>query len=260
MPGSAFLPLVPRPNPVGYNNAELRTDFKAVGLSFIAVGSADAEIDLTKVTVTGYTEGTAGDVEIQMLDSLGVSVATYQWNDYDKKDKKSGQTIHYEGWSDANDGSFIAEGDVIIPAGKGMWIHAPSAEWKIVCNGQVLTAGQAIKLCEDFTMAANPYPCSVDLTTLWVSGYEEGTAGDVEIQMLDSLGVSEATYQWNDYDKKDKKSGQTIHYEGWSDANDGSFISEGDVVLQSNDGLWVHAPADTWYLNFPGILGDETAE
>ena len=245
-------------NPVGYNNAELRTDFKAVGFSFIAVGSANAEVDLTKVSVTGYTEGTAGDVIIQMLDSSGNTIASYQWNDFDKKDKKTGETIHYEGWLDQDANDYIKEGDVVIPAGKGMWVYAPSEEWKILCNGQVFTAGQAVKLRSDFIMAANPYPCDIDLTTLFVSGYDKtsGTAGDVIIQMLDSSGNTIASYQWNDFDKKDKKSGQTVHYEGWLDQDANDYVKEGDVTIKANDGLWTYAPDDTWYLNFPGILDD----
>ena len=211
---------------------------------------------MTKVTVTGYEGNTSSDVVIQKLDSLGNAEATYLWHDYDKKDKKTGETIHYEGWYDQDNSVYIQDGEVIIPAGKGLWVSAPSSDWKLLCNGQVLTAGQAIQLRADFVMVANPYPIAVDLTALWVSGYEGNTSSDVVIQKLDNLGNAEATYLWHDYDKKDKKTGETIHYEGWYDQDNGVYIAQGDMLINPNDGLWVSAPADTWYLNFPGILGD----
>ena len=105
-------------------------------------------------------------------------------------------------------------------------------------------------------MVANPYPCDVDLMATWISGYEGNTSGDVNVQILDSVGIPAATYQWHDFDKKDKKTGQTVHYEGWYDADNGVYISEGDVTIKSNDAMWIYAPANTWYINFPGILDD----
>ena len=253
---------MPRSNPVGYNQTGLQNNFKAAGLSFISVGG-DAETDLMTVTVTGYGDtAQSGQVAIQTLDDMGFMSKTYQWHDYTKKDKKSGETIHYYGWYNLTDGKYVEDEEVIFPAGAGLWVQAYSEDIKLVCNGQVLTPAIAVRLQENFTMVGNPYPCDVNLTAMWVSGYTEAEAqsGQIACQTLDDMGFMSKTYQWHDYTKKDKKSGQTVHYYGWYNLTDGKYVEGDEIIVHAGDALWVQAPANPnpgstypYCLNFPEL-------
>ena len=205
-------------------------------------------MDLTKLTVVGYAESCAGEFDIQLLDDLGRTVKQYAWHDFDKKGK------HYLGWCDVSDGHYVAEGEVLFASGKGLWVKAYAEGLSLMCNGQVLTASQSIKLQNNFTMVSNPYPVDVPLLNMWAEGYGESCAGEIDLQTLDELGRTTNMYVWHDFSKKGKD------YYGWYDANKGLYIlPEDNVLLKAGGAYWVHcnmAEGRQFFLNFPAILQD----
>ena len=108
--------LIPSGNIVGYNNIALRYGGTVTGPNFISVGKD--KIDLTSFGVGGesYAPGeSAADVVIQVLKYNGSTEASYSWIDL---------TGDFEpGWYDSDSYDPIAEGDVLLPAGQGMWIQ-----------------------------------------------------------------------------------------------------------------------------------------
>ena len=228
---------------VGYSNGDLREGFKAAGAQFVPVSGTT--IDLTEITVTGYDkeEGTAEQVSVQTLDKNGSRVNFYYW--YDAVD---GSDVYY-GWLDADSGEFIKSGDVTIAVGDGLWVDAPSSDFKLQSAGQVMSASAAVTLREGFKMVGNPTPVAVDLTDITVTGYneEEGTAEQVSVQTLDKNGSRVNFYYW--YDAVD---GSDVYY-GWLDADSGEFIEEGDVEVGAGEALWVDAPSTDFTLVLPGV-------
>lgn len=69
-------------------------------------------VDLTKCVVTGYDteEGSDSEMYIQTLDEYGRTVASYFWVDVDG----------VIGWYN-EDGEEVAEGDVVVQPGAGLW-------------------------------------------------------------------------------------------------------------------------------------------
>ncbi len=230
-------------NVVGYAAGTLREGFKAAGAQFIPVSGST--VDLTDITVTGYdTEaGTVEEVSVQTLNKNGDMVNQYFWYDY-----VDGSDVYY-GWLDADSGDFVVEGDVTFAVGDGLWVDAPSADYKLQTAGQVMTSSAAITLREGFKMVANPTPVDVDLTAITVSGYdtEAGTVEEVSVQTLNKNGDMVNQYFWYDY-----VDGSDVYY-GWLDADSGDFISEGDVSVGAGSALWVDAPSTDYNLVLPGV-------
>ena len=233
----------PLPFIVGYSNGDLREGFKAAGAQFVPVSGTT--IDLTDITVTGYDkeEGTEEEVSVQTLNKNGGREDLYLW--YDVTD---GSDVYY-GWLDADSGEFIAAGDVNLNVGDGLWVNAPSSEYKLQSSGQVMSASAIVTLREGFKMVGNSTPIAVDLTDITVTGYdeEEGTEEEASVQTLNKNGGREDLYLW--YDVTD---GSDVYY-GWLDADSGEFIEEGDVEVGAGEALWVNAPSTDFKLVLPGV-------
>ena len=69
---------------------------------------------------------------------------------------------------------------------------------------------------------------SFDLTDLKVTGYEESTEGDVQIQTLDEYGRTVDTFFYYDVPGE---------LTGWLDSTD-TEVEVGDVTFQAGEGLW----------------------
>ena len=231
-------------NVVGYSTIDLREGFKAQGACFIPV--SDTTIDLTDVVVTGYDkeEGTDSDVYIQSLDAAGKQIegSVYFWLDI-----VDGEDVYY-GWMNEA-GDFIEKGDAVFAPGDGVWVYAPSTEFKLQYSGQVSQSATAVALRKGFRLVSNPNPIGIDLTSISVEGYdkEEGTDSDVYIQSLDAAGkqVEGSVYFWLDI-----VDGEDVYY-GWMNEG-GDFIEEGDKILEMGETIWAYAP-DTWSVVIPGV-------
>lgn len=236
-------------NIVGYNTTATRLQGNAMGLSFVQIGG-DNDMDLTKLTVVGYAEKCSGEFQIQTLDSLGRTTAQYEWHDFDKKGS------HYFGWYDGRAGRYVLEGEVLFPAGKGLWVMATIEGLSLMCNGQVMTSAQTIPLQDNGSMVANPYPVDVPLLKMWASGYEDTgkSSGEIQLQTLDELGRTVAQYEWHDFTKKGTS------YYGWYDGRAGKYVMEEDkIVLKAGAAYWAMCKMEQgrqFYLNFPAILTD----
>ena len=71
-------------------------------------------VDLTQITIGGYEEATEGDVQVQTLDYAGRTVANYTYYDI------PGEVT---GWFDGDDNE-VAEGDVVVKPGEGLWTYS----------------------------------------------------------------------------------------------------------------------------------------
>ena len=225
---------------VGYAQTDLRTGFTAAGSQFVAVGES---FDLNDLSGAGYdpADGTDGDVSVQTLDASGNAIDMYFWVDVTDGD----DVVH--GWFDG-DGNPVERGDVTLQVGDGLWVESSSDDFKLQSAGKVATADSQMSLRAGFKMVANGTPVSVDLTDIWVSGYdpEEGTDGDVSVQTLDASGNAVDMYFWVDV-----TDGDDVVY-GWFDG-DGNEISEGDVSVAPGAGLWAESSASTFKINVPGV-------
>ena len=216
---------------------------KAAGAQFIPV--TGTKIDLTDITVTGYNkeDGTEEEVSVQTLNKNGDMVDKYYW--YDITD---GDDVYY-GWLDLASGDFIEPGEVLFDVGDGLWVDAPSSDFKLQSAGQVMTAAATVTLREGFKMVGNPTPVAVDLTDITVTGYneEDGTEEEVSVQTLNKNGDMVDKYYW--YDVTD---GDDVYY-GWLDLASGDFIEAGDVEIGAGEALWVDAPSTDFKLILPGV-------
>ena len=82
-------------------------------------------VDLTDAFIGGYEESTEGDVQVQTLDEAGRTVATYFYYDVPGE---------LTGWLDINDEE-VAEGDVIIQPGQGLWTISSADGFTFVFPG-----------------------------------------------------------------------------------------------------------------------------
>lgn len=192
-------------------------------------------IDLTALTVTGYEEICEGDVNVQILDSLGRGGEIYSWYDVPE--------ANLYGWLDGSDEP-VEAGAVTLAPGEGLWVNAPGEDYGLQSAGQVPTSDIAVVLRQDFKLVVNPAPVTVDLTAISVTGYEEICEGEVNVQILDSLGRGGEIYSWYDVPEADLY--------GWLDGSD-EPLEEEVVTLAAGEGLWVNAPSSDYSIKFPGV-------
>ena len=191
-----------------------------VGAQFIACdGSSEITLSSLKPVAANMTaEDLAGSVEIQTLDSAGLTVDSYVWNG--------------EGW----------EGDegATFKAGVGLWVFnqvGDSDSVSIQSAGMVQSSDVSVQLDINYgaVAVANPFPLSValsDIVPTCESISASDLAGSVEIQTLDSAGQTVDSYIWNG--------------EGWEGDNNTTFAP--------GAGLWVFnqvGDAGKVYLTFP---------
>ena len=86
----------------------------------------------------------------------------------------------------------------------------------------------------------------INLQDIKVVGYEESSEEEVSAMILDEYGRSnvEQTYYWIDV-----TDGDDVLY-GWFNS-DGDLAEE--VTLAPGEGLYVNAPSNAYYLNFPKV-------
>ena len=83
-----------------------------------------------------------------------------------------------------------------------------------------------------------------DLTDLKVTGYDEATEGDVQIQTLDEYGRTVANYTYYDVPGE---------LTGWLDSDDNE-VEVGDVTFQAGEGLWSYSLDDGFGLQSAGMV------
>ena len=83
-----------------------------------------------------------------------------------------------------------------------------------------------------------------DLTDLRVTGYDEATEGDLQIQTLDYAGRTVATYFYYDVPGE---------LTGWLDFDDNE-VEVGDVIFQPGEGLWAYSAIEGLGLQSAGMV------
>ena len=199
---------------------------------FINVGGANA-IDLTAITVKGYDEASADEVDIQVLTSAGKKAVAYYWFDVPGELEA--------GWYNA-DTELIEAGTVTFAAGDGLWIGGQDG-YSVVFPGQVKFSATAVALRSGFVAAGNMYPTAIDLADVTVSGYDEASADEVDIQILTSAGKKSVAYYWFDVPGELDA--------GWYNA-DTELIQPDTVKFEAGAGMWVSGQ-DGYFLNFPAL-------
>ena len=213
--------------PVGYQQKGLQTGFTMSSATFVPVGGGDVNINDIKPNGSSIDEG---DVNIQTLDALGHTVATYVYYGDDMFDDDCPA-----GWYD-DDGAV----DVSFPVGTGLWIAAPDAETSLTFSGKVPTSDVVVVLRTGFTATANMMPTAVSIQDILPVG-PSIDGGDVNIQTLDALGHTTATYVYYGEDMFDDDCPA-----GWYD-DDGLV----DVTFPAGTGLWVAAPDGETSITIP---------
>ena len=229
-------------NVVGYAAKTLQSGFTATGINFVNVGGTAS--NLNDLKVTGYEGSYAdGGVVLSKLDEAGYVLNNVMWTWYDVEDPDMG-TLY--GWYN-DDGDSGA--DEALTIGEGVWVQAPSSDFKIQVAGQVYTNAVPVTLQSGFTMCANPAPTALTLNDAVISGYGDSYAdGGVVLSKLDEAGYVLDNIMWTWYDVEDPDMG-TLY--GWynDDGDEGST-----EPLGSGEAVWIQAPSSDFIVTFPSAL------
>ena len=231
---------------VGYTQVAAKEGFKAMGAPFAPVSDT---MNLQDLKVTGYdaSEGFSGAFEIQLLDTIGRTSASYTWFDI-PKDETDPDSVAFYGWYD---GDFNLVEDVTVSPADGLWVSSDSESYKLQSSGSVIKTPTAKTLvAEGFVMVANPIPVDVDIQDITVGGYDTDGAfeGTVEIQFLDTIGCTSASYMWFDI-PKDETDPDSVAFYGWYD---GEFNLAEDVKVEIGGAVWTSSDSAAYSLVFPG--------
>ncbi len=162
-------------NVVGYQNKSIGKDYNFVAPTFVAINgtaiSSDA-ITLTGDGVTGYVD------QIQKLDELGNTTATYTWD--------GAKWIN----SDYSDASFT------IASGESVLLYSFQGGASVQFSGAVSKSDSTVTTTgTGFTFIGNSTPVTVNIADITLSG--AATPYVDQIQTLDDLGNTEETYIWD---------------------------------------------------------------
>ena len=182
--------------------------------------------------------GAWGEVNIQTLTDVGVTEESYFWNDF-----IDGEDVWY-GWYADGEEEPAKRGDLIFAPGEGFMLKCESYEYPYALQsaGQVLTAAdQPTELRLHEKLVSNPTPVTVDLTACSVDGYDDydpvgdagGAWGEVNVQKLSDVGVTEESYFWNDF-----IDGEDVWY-GWYADGEETPIKAGVCTIVPGEGLMV---------------------
>ena len=236
-------------NVVGYSEVGLREGSKGVGACFAPITGND--VDLTDVIVSGYNrdDGSEDQVYAQTLDESGKTIDMYYWIDVSYEE--DGETVTLYGWMNAA-GDLIEKGDVVLPLGDGLWVDAPSEDFKLNFNGEVEKDGVSASLRAGSKMVSNPLPLAVDINSVVVKGYniEDGSEDEVYAQTLSASGKTVDMYYWIDVSYEED--GETITLYGWMNAA-GDLLEDDSVKINAGEALWVDAPSTDYTLEFPKL-------
>ena len=206
--------------------------------------NASGIVDLTEIKVVGYDDSSAGDVQVQTLTGGGNTDKTYMW--YDFSDPDAGT---FYGWYDGDTFEALEAGQVTVAVGEGLWSVTMADGLSLQTSGEVATTADVVlALPADGLTVANPTPVSVDLTNCYVSGYDDSSAGDVQVQTLTGGGNTDKTYMW--YDFSDPDAGT---FYGWYDGDTFEALTTGTVVVAPGEGLWSVTMADDLNYVWPKV-------
>ncbi len=238
-----LLPLFARnhaiPNIVGYQEFNLDTaGFHLFSTVFEGCGRTMNLQDLKLENADAW-----GGVNIQMLNLNGDVSKTYQW----WLAEDSYYTVAEDGWYDMDDTSKLAT-DVNLELGAGFYIYTPAGGAKFCTSGCVKKGELVINLQKGYNLFGNSTPGVVYLKDIVIED-SEGWGGD-NIQMLNSNGDVEKTYQW----WSAEKSFYTVAEDGWYDMDDTSKPAN-EVTFEPGQGLYINVEGSR-VLRLPSVLAE----
>ena len=217
-------------------------------------------LDLVDIKVTGYdpfdikeeSGGAYGEVNIQTITDVGVTEASYVWNDFIEIDYDGeGNNRTWYGWFADGEEEAAKRGELIFAPGEGFLLICESYDFPFALQsaGQVLTvADQEVDLQLHEKLVSNPTPVTVDLTACYVGGYDPfvieteagGAYGEVNVQKITDVGVTEESYVWNDFIEIDYDGeGNNRTWYGWYADGEEEPISKGTSTVAAGEGLLV---------------------
>lgn len=178
---------------MGYLSTDL-TDgendgFKAAAPSFISIG-VDG-FNLSELKVEGVdADQSESYVQIQMLNESGVPTQYFDWWHGGKGKYKN------DGWYEDSTRIDGEDEEVTFSKGQGLYFNSVAGA-KIVSAGEVLAENVVVDLVEGFCMTANPYPCTIGLSTIEILDVDaDSSESYVQIQMLNESGVPYQYFDW----------------------------------------------------------------
>ena len=128
------------------------------------------------------------------------------------------------------------------------WILLKPDSVHLLSNKSVVGYSQT-QLGQNFTAGGAQFiPVSgstIDLNQLSVTGYEEVSADEVYVQVLDSLGRGGVNYVWIDSPEDEAL--------GWINTDTGDFAEDGELTIAPGAGIWVNAPSADFVIEMPGV-------
>ena len=259
-------------NIVGYMNRDLETTGLALGPAFVNVSGED--MDLVDISVTGYDPydyekdegGARGDVQLSTLNAGGDTDVLYKWYDYTKRAESPDEDVVMHGWYKQVSRKYVlcVRGEVTLQPGEGLWSNTLIPDQKLVSSGEVATkADVATTMPVSGMMIANPLPKNVDLTDMYVRGYdpydyekdEGGARGDVQLSTLNAGGDTEVLYKWYDYTKRAESPDEDVVMYGWYKQVNRKYVlcEKDEVVLTPGEGLWTNTLIGEQTLYWPKV-------
>ena len=216
--------------------------------SFRAVADANNQFRLGDLKGVGYSaeDGAWGELALKVLSPSG-NVAKdeatglkkiYTWHDNEER----------TGWFD-DDGEVQWDDATSFDAGQSFWVQGEG--FSITDAGAVNEASVAVATPASGNVAlGNPYPTTLTLADISVSGYteEDGAWGELALKVLSPSGnvaKDEKTglkkiYTWHDNEERT----------GWFD-DDGEVQWDDDTAFEAGQGFWVQGEGFTVEFTFP---------
>ena len=222
-------------NVVGYQNKAVRQYLSQQVCTFDQIGVTGGALDIQKlIPVDGKGNEVGGKVTVQFISSLGVTQTLYTYYE------EGGYDVGYAaGWYD-DDGKLTV---CTFAAGEAFLVYSGAAA-NFQYSGEVNMAETDVPFRQYLSAQANIRPSSVDIQTLIpVDEEDREVSGDVTIQFISSLGVTQTSYTYykaNGYDEG--------YAAGWYDDN-------GELAQYSfapGEGFMVYA-GTAGYLRFPEL-------
>ena len=226
-------------NTVGYQNKDARAKNVVLISTFYSIGTQG--IDINSIVPVGDDVDGGGNTNIQILDNLNKTTASYIWLTEDEWGVEDG-----DGWyADDMETRLTGENAVTLPVGTGFLFQSPSAI-QLQVSGEVKTNALSITARAKNVMLGNPLPVDLDLNDIALSGAVDG-GGNTNIQILDALNKTSSTYVWLTEDEWGVEDG-----DGWYADDMETKIQDGDVTFAPGDGFLFQSP-NAITVTFPAI-------
>ena len=221
---------------VGYSTQNIAGGkLNCAALQFTGIGSENAT--LANLSTTGLTPGVYDSMETEAPCIMIYNGIGYDFYYYISDGDDGTERFDLTGWTDG--GGNIA-GEVGVPS-TGFWLRIPEA----TCSTGSLTESGAVEsdatttvsIASGLTLAGNPYPTSLNLSTVVTSGLKAGVYDSMETEAPCIMIYNGIGYDFYYYISDGDDGTERFDLTGWTDG--GGNVA--DVVAPAGTGFWLRS-------------------